>query len=499
MIFSISSCTTLLWWSLYIFSAAGFAPSNEYGAGQTRPENRTVLTKHDGAAGNAVSQSLSSTLDAPSSATLKEHPPELEGAMAPSDPRGLFTEPAYLGWKENGSDEVLVSPMIDDSMEAAAVRTKTFFWPPGLDGKYEVPIYTDAASPITKQRLDWVFGYIMRATNIVFRPNKTTDRVHAVVEEKEDVICNSAVGQGAGISKVSMNLHPDQCTTIHMVLHEVLHLLGFHHEHERPEVQTYFPSASPGGKWVVGNSTPFDSLSVMMYPEVTVGKHIDPQWREAAGGRRSFMTTCDWNLLLTIYPGRYEPPACVPNKIANVLLPTLDGLAHWNGNLTKALWMCHYQNEFHFDDKRCVVPRGKKYPSIDVEFFRDSSQTRNVRNKRDSQSSELHDFVDDPDAATNTKHERKTQRLRENTVLSHFCSAIHSRDLTAMSNEECFAACMYGCKKYVPHKTPAECLREDYSVCGRWNPALSGALPSFGLSFAYLLLALSTFTVTLFN
>lgn len=163
-----------------------------------------------------------------------------------------------------------------------------------------------------------------------------------------------------------VNLHESSCgTSIRPVFHEIMHLLGFTHEfqrHDRPNIFT--ASSDPTG---TRQQTEFDPFSITMYNAELISANPYDKASEPFLKGRSFLSICDWNLLLTLYPGPNKPPRCRTNEIANVLSPSptfMNSCRYRN-----PAKMCHLYNEFLFQSGECVLPNNQKYPDLKKEFF----------------------------------------------------------------------------------------------------------------------------------
>lgn len=378
-------------------------------------------------------------------------------------------------------------------------------WKKGPSGMYEVAM-TMPKSAVMRKRLKWVCGYISRGANILFRPKTDADVVWAQVTENRNKECHSHLGAPSNYRGASrINLSEERCTTLHLVLHEVLHLLGFMHEHQRTEKDKVFVNNTMPALSKMGEHTPFDPLSVMNYRLDLTGPYKNSSWNKFSKDRRSFMSTCDWNLLLRLYPGPNKPPECKVDQIANVLRPTKKLVLRFG--YKKAEDLCHLGNESFFDEQECVIPGNKKYPDLKLEFFDSNAMSltgknwkklcRRVMNRQRKQrsnkiawnekdiSSKL-DSVKPTSSFTQSDHLAASQKLFPHLLKKRtYCSRLMSRNTSVISHDQCVLACLSGCEKYAIEKPLLQCLHEDYSPCFEWSEKLSSSLTpaSFYLPF----------------
>lgn len=270
-----------------------------------------------------------------------------------------------LAWKYNTtvSDYVRMDP---PEGSRAAIPEGVSVWPKnGVTDTYDIPLELTGVSVTTWKRVRYVTSYLSRATKLNFRQAVSTDIPYVKVLERPDQLCWSTLGRPAGHPIIYMNLHPAVCTTLHMVMHEFLHLLGFMHEHERQEASQHYINLR-ANTYAESYGTAYDVLSVMSYPHAAIGPTRDPYLNELSKHRRTFLTRCDWNLLLTLYPSENPPPTCVPNFIPRLLVPTQKLLAIHNRD--RAEFLCRYSNEWLYDAQYCVPPNFSAFPSLSHEL-----------------------------------------------------------------------------------------------------------------------------------
>jgi hypothetical protein len=255
----------------------------------------------------------------------------------------------------------------------ANVPKGVHLWPKNsFNNKYDIPISLNNVSEITRSRLYYVLGYLSRGVNLHFRKPLPTDPVIVKVTENEEEGCWANLGRGVGYRSMYINIPPLMCNSIHMVLHEVMHVLGFGHEHERSDANGHYVRELNEVHTTVFQ-TEFDELSVMSYPESVIGPTTNTKIRDIARGRRSFLSRCDWNLLLQLYPSNRSPPDCIPNYVPDLLVPTPALLEYLDAESAKEL--CHYQNEFFFDVGFCDTGVNSSYPPLEDELAPVSTST----------------------------------------------------------------------------------------------------------------------------
>ncbi|UJR12915.1 hypothetical protein I4U23_017089 [Adineta vaga] len=112
---------------------------------------------------------------------------------------------------------------------------------------------------------------------IRFRPRIPTDRYHIII--KSDNGCYSSIGQITGVQMDRVvSLEDPRCLTKAIIMHELIHTLGFYHEQARPDRDNYvrvnFSNIRAGqehnfekykNSYVDTLGTPYDYLSIMHY------------------------------------------------------------------------------------------------------------------------------------------------------------------------------------------------------------------------------------------
>ena len=176
--------------------------------------------------------------------------------------------------------------------------------------------------------------------------------------------CWSRVGRWVKRGVQIMSLETKTCTNPAAMLHEFAHLFGLNHEHRRPDRNLYikiinsniddshvheFPKV-PFPKTRLGqhlSGYKYDIASIMHYNSVAFSKSggvtivsRDKQWRSSLRYSGTMMSTCDWNKILTLYPGLKKPPECIPNSRGWQYVPT-EACYQMYGHLN-CQTACHY-------------------------------------------------------------------------------------------------------------------------------------------------------------
>ncbi|KAI9557809.1 hypothetical protein GHT06_014558 [Daphnia sinensis] len=200
---------------------------------------------------------------------------ELSGNMSSKVPSGSLSGK----WSNRIRDELLKKlaggdiMTLDDNKNAVIDRNS--LWPGA-----QVP-YVISASYTPEQRrvLGYAISEFHSKTCIRFVP-RTTQANYIYIRRDLNVGCWSYVGMnGNGPQDVSL---PDYCVSYNYpgsVMHELMHAIGFQHEHQRPDQQYYitinYPNIRPDNRQFFNpmKSTevntlglPYDIKSVMHYP-----------------------------------------------------------------------------------------------------------------------------------------------------------------------------------------------------------------------------------------
>jgi hypothetical protein len=168
---------------------------------------------------------------------------------------------------------------------------------------------------------------------IQFRPRIPSDEYYITIRDG-DGTCSSFVGQNTGIDmERTVTLSTPQCLSQGMVIHELLHVLGFYHEQSRPDRDNYvkvnYQNIKPGmednfekydNSYVNTQNTPYDYLSIMHYDRYTFSSNdfptIEPLDENADIGQRFDMSQIDIEEVRLFYN-------CQSNGITLPTLPTI--------------------------------------------------------------------------------------------------------------------------------------------------------------------------------
>ena len=163
---------------------------------------------------------------------------------------------------------------------------------------------------------------------IQFRPKNASDIYYITIINGYG--CYSYVGQNTGISMVrEVSLQHPGCLYEAIIMHELLHTLGFFHEQSRPDRDSYvrvnYANIWPGygsnfdkyNNTVVDTlNTPYDYTSVMHYEPEAFSSNglptIEPLQAGAKIGQRRNMSTIDIEEVRILYncsaSGQTLPP-----------------------------------------------------------------------------------------------------------------------------------------------------------------------------------------------
>ncbi len=172
--------------------------------------------------------------------------------------------------------DVILGEMDDEEpMQAGLYRPPA----PQLWRDREIPYAIDADLP-NPERVERAIKYYMEHTPVVFTPYQGQE--DAILFQRGKEHCYSLLGKTGGLQPIKL---ADDCGVTE-ILHEVMHALGFIHEHSRtdrdnflevvwdnvdPEFKQQFSVVSPAQMGPV-KGTPFDLHSIMLYPSTLFAK-----------------------------------------------------------------------------------------------------------------------------------------------------------------------------------------------------------------------------------
>lgn len=203
---------------------------------------------------------------APEPRAIRQRAPRRPGSNPPApDPRppppGTFRVDVV-----NGHATWLGDIIIGEAEEVAGepLRPRLRIWPGGIV-PYEIHMFENTG------RIEEAVAMLNAATNVRFVDH--TDEEDYIVFEKGEG-CYSYVGRKGGRQPVFLG---DECRTGN-VLHELMHVLGFYHEQNRPDrdehIQVHWINIQPDRKTQYQKlakglffylDSPFDFESVMLY------------------------------------------------------------------------------------------------------------------------------------------------------------------------------------------------------------------------------------------
>lgn len=129
-------------------------------------------------------------------------------------------------------------------------------------------------------RVEDAIKYLQKVSNLTFVP--LTDQADGIVFEPGADVCLSALGKTGGRQPIRL---ANNCGRTE-ILHELMHALGFVHEHSRPDRDQYVEviwnniedkyrdqfRVVPAVMEDPSRGTPFDFSSIMLYPSTLFGK-----------------------------------------------------------------------------------------------------------------------------------------------------------------------------------------------------------------------------------
>ena len=171
-------------------------------------------------------------LAAATTATAQEKLEVTGSAVVPPDAAKLADTAASGFTRVHVGDMILDLP---ESTPPAATSGFSFYnsspWPGGV-----IPlVFEQGFTAAEFQVINEACNQWSRAANV--RCVDRTTQANYVLVSRQPTGCNANVGTRPGA--VRMNLQPDGCMLTRIVAHELGHLLGFIHEHQRPDRDQY--------------------------------------------------------------------------------------------------------------------------------------------------------------------------------------------------------------------------------------------------------------------
>nr|QNH72412.1 toxin candidate TRINITY_DN1936_c0_g1_i1 [Isarachnanthus nocturnus] len=149
---------------------------------------------------------------------------------AEEEPRSKIPLPGDLFEGDIVMDESLRASVLGDDSKRDSVRDETYLWGDGY-----VPFeLSDELSDDTKDVFHRAVDDFNTHTCIRFVPRTT--EVDFLFIFPNASLCYSSVGKHGGMQKVSLG---DGCAVKGIIIHELLHTLGFVHEQSRPDRDKY--------------------------------------------------------------------------------------------------------------------------------------------------------------------------------------------------------------------------------------------------------------------
>ncbi|KAB0791522.1 hypothetical protein PPYR_03322 [Photinus pyralis] len=186
---------------------------------------------------------------------------------------------------------------------------RSYRWTEGV-----VPYEMDGSHGFVNEWYIWrAMAVYHRNTCVRFAQRRTSDRdwVHITSKGRG---CFSKVGRVGG--RQTLNLARAGCTSAGVVLHELMHVIGFLHEHNRPDrdeyVRVYQENILDGAQEnflkLARNVTfefPYDFDSIMHYGQFTFSKNGNATMRAKGpttkNGRKDFFSETDLAKIRLVY------------------------------------------------------------------------------------------------------------------------------------------------------------------------------------------------------
>ncbi|KAG7315296.1 hypothetical protein KOW79_021384 [Hemibagrus wyckioides] len=175
--------------------------------------------------------------------------------------------------------DIAVYPGLQNADPCTSRRCK---WPSGEDGKINVPFLISRQYAFSERRvIERALDSFKNSTCVQFVPRTNQeDFIHILSDQG----CYSSVGRRGG--RQVLSIQRDGCVFHHIIQHELLHALGFHHEQTRSDrddhVRILLENVIPGqehnfDKVNTNNlNTPYDYNSVMHYSRFAFSRNRQP-------------------------------------------------------------------------------------------------------------------------------------------------------------------------------------------------------------------------------
>lgn len=217
-------------------------------------------------------------------------------------------------YSKNVKDLISISKSLPSGNDAGqkrkVIRGLIHYWNNGI-----IPyvISSNLADP-TRRSIRLAYRRLQNKTCLRFKPRTTTDKDYISFVDENG--CFSSVGRQGGKQKISLG---KGCSSAQKVIHEILHALGFFHEHSRYDRDKYLKvlwwNIAPGKEKNFNSYShdhiddlgyPYDLKSIMHYDNKafsingrdTLEKMGDPLFRF---GRQQKMSSLDVKQIQALY------------------------------------------------------------------------------------------------------------------------------------------------------------------------------------------------------
>ncbi|XP_037270926.2 astacin-like metalloprotease toxin 5 [Rhipicephalus microplus] len=199
--------------------------------------------------------------------------PGRQQAAPTAKPVAQWKHPGVLSLEIGGDFEGDILLPRNRSTDRNAVTKKDELWPKGI-----IPYVIDAQLNRTTKKILKTMADIESETCLRFVARRN-QKNYVLITRREG--CSSFVGRQGGVQEVSLGTH---CLYTGLIAHELLHAVGFDHEHSRsdrdeyidvfmenvePENTEQFEKLAPSKNRLL---TPFDMDSIMLYGSETFAR-----------------------------------------------------------------------------------------------------------------------------------------------------------------------------------------------------------------------------------